>query len=102
MSLDSKVNAILEQMGDFDIKRTKIKTFLKALIESDGFISEAAEMCGIARDTAYRMIRQNKNIKRLIDEIRDERRNTKKSKRREIIDDDEIDDDDSDTLYEDF
>lgn len=104
MSLDTKVNSILNEIGDFDIKRNKIKTFLKALIECEGFISEAAEICGIGRDTAYRMIRQNKAIKKLIEEIREDRRQSRRSKKytkRFKLDDDDEEDDDFDTLYED-
>jgi hypothetical protein len=94
MSLDSKVNSIINDVEEFSIKKSKIKTFLKALIECEGFISEAAEMCGIGRETCYRMIRQNKGIKLLLEEIRQKRRQSRKSKKEIEIDDD--------SLFEDF
>lgn len=54
-------------------REIKLRRFRKALIDHQGNVSQAAIDLEISRDTAHRWLKRHKRLKRLVDELRDER-----------------------------
>lgn len=76
--------------NDYDsmsMKEMKFERFKRALIEHSGFVARAADDCNIARSTAHAMIKKDKRLKRLIKELRGDRRSKNRDDSSDYADD---------------
>jgi len=64
----------MSDVESYDVEKGKITRLKKALIDTQGNIAEAADLCNITRATVYNWIKRNRGLKRLVQELRHARR----------------------------
>ena len=55
-------------------KEIKLSNFKSALCRTDGNISKACNLCNISRDTGQRWVKQNKQLKEYIKDLKHSKR----------------------------
>jgi DNA-binding NtrC family response regulator len=63
-----------KEPANYNLKDHKQEVIANALIDSDGYVSQAAEKCGMSRKALHHIIAKDPDLADLVADLRDTRR----------------------------